>query len=410
MILYKAFILRYYPASPIALSTSLMLSGTLAPTFQPYLWHSIYSHFYKHYRMDINWNDVYLQNTVRDWATSLGIAAAFIIAVWIFKALLLGRLKKWATHTRTDIDDFIIRLVERSLLPVFYVIGIYLGTKVLNIPKTVQNILNIAILMVITFFILRLITSVVDYFISRYLHKRDRGGTKEKQARGLIIIINVVVWVIGLVFFIDNLGYDVTTVIAGLGIGGVAIALAAQAILGDLFSYFVIFFDRPFEIGDAILVDEKTGTIEYIGIKTTHIDRLSGEQLIFSNSDLTNSRIHNFKRQESRRVAFTLGVTYQTPHQMLQRIPEMIRSVIDSVDKVRFDRAHLAALADSSINYEVVYYVLSSDYNLYMDLQQQILLGILKSFESEEISLAFPTRTIYLRAEDDATQLQENTQ
>ena len=264
-------------------------------SLHPHLWHSIYRHFYKYSRMDINWNEVYLHNTVRDWVTSLAIAFAFVIAIRIFKSLLLGRLKKWATHTSTDMDDLVIRLVERSLLPVFYVIGIYLGTRVLIIPKTVQNILNIALLMVITFFILRLITSVVDYLISRYLHKRDRGGTKEKQARGLIIIINVIVWVIGLVFFIDNLGYDVTTVIAGLGIGGVAIALAAQAILGDLFSYFVIFFDRPFEIGDAILVDEKTGTIEYIGIKTTHIRSLSGEQLIFSNSDLTSSRIHNFK-------------------------------------------------------------------------------------------------------------------
>jgi small-conductance mechanosensitive channel len=206
----------------------------------------------------------------------------------------------------------------------------------------------------------------------------------------------------GGVFLFDNLGYDVTAIITGLGIGGLAVALAAQTILGDLFNYFVIFFDRPFEIGDYIVVDDKKGNVEYIGIKTTRIKSLSGEQIIISNSDLTNSRVHNFKRMEKRRIVFNLGVTYQTPPDQLREIPGIIRKIITEQNDAQIDRCHFATYGDFSLNFETVYYVTEPDYAKYMDIQESINLQIFEAFSERKIDFAYPTQTLFL--EKNATQ------
>jgi small-conductance mechanosensitive channel len=203
-----------------------------------------------------------------------------------------------------------------------------------------------------------------------------------------------VLWTIGLIAIFHNLGFDVTAIIAGLGVGGIAIALAAQTILGDLFNYFVILFDQPFEPGDFIVVDEKMGTIEHIGLKTTRIRSLQGEQIIFSNTNLTNSRIHNYKRMNERRVLFQLGVVYDTPVDKLKIIPTLIRKAIDDQDFVRFDRVHFASFGEYSMKFEAVYHVISSDYNQYMDIQQGINLAICEQFRAEGIQFALPAYSI----------------
>ena len=213
------------------------------------------------------------------------------------------------------------------------------------------------------------------------------------------MVVNLVIWFLGLVFLLGNWGIEVTPIIAGLGIGGIAVALAAQNILGDLFSYFVIFFDRPFEAGDFIIVDDKMGTIEYVGIKTTHIRALGGEQIIIGNSNLTNSRIHNYKRMARRRVVFGIDVEYGTPFEKLNRIPSLLKSIVEQQKLVTFDRAHFASYKDWSLRFEVVYYVLSADYNVFMDTQQSINLDIYKEFEQEKISFAFPTQTMFVKDE-----------
>lgn len=216
-----------------------------------------------------------------------------------------------------------------------------------------------------------------------------------------MIIVNVIIWAVGLLFLFDNLGFDVTTMIAGLGVGGIAIALAAQNILGDLFNYFVIFFDRPFEIGDFVIVDDKMGTVEYIGIKTTRLKSLSGEQLVFANSDLTSSRIHNYKRMQRRRIVFKLGVVYQTSLEQVQQIPDVLRKAVEAQNEGQeevliFDRAHFASYGESSLNFEVVYNVLSADYNKYMDVQQAINFRIYEAFERMGVAFAYPTRTLHI--------------
>jgi small-conductance mechanosensitive channel len=252
----------------------------------------------------------------------------------------------------------------------------------------------------ITILIIRFISALIRVLLQTYVRKQTDAQEKVKQIGGLMLIINMVIWVVGIVFLFDNMGYDVTAVVAGLGIGGIAVALAAQNILGDLFNYFVIFLDRPFEVGDFIIVDDKLGVVENIGIKTTRIKSLSGEQLVFSNSDLTNSRIHNYKRMQRRRVVFKIGVIYQTSYEQIKAIPALLKSIVLEQQLVEFDRAHFASYGDFSLNFEVVYYVLSSDYNIHMEIQQAIYLRIFEEFQKMGVEFAYPTQTLFVANEN----------
>lgn len=275
----------------------------------------------KYYRMDPFFTKIYFGNLLYDWLISLGTFALGFVVILIFKRIVLNRVKRWSLRSKTNIDDVVILIIERSVVPLLYLGVFHLALNVLQVDAEIAAVIRIATLIFITFFVLRIITGLIKEFLFSFIGRRNESETKEKQAQGLLLIINIVVWILGIVFIIDNLGYNVTTIVTGLGIGGIAIALAAQTILGDLFSYFVIFFDRPFEIGDFIIVEDKMGTIEYIGIKTTRVRTLNGEQLICSNTYLTNARVHNYKRMDQRRIVFKLGVSYQTGSDMLNEIP-----------------------------------------------------------------------------------------
>ena len=208
------------------------------------------------------------------------------------------------------------------------------------------------------------------------------------------------IWSVIALVALDSLGINVTTVVAGLGIGGVAVALAVQNILGDLFASLSIILDKPFVMGDFLIIDEHMGSVEYIGLKTTRIRSLSGEQLIFSNSDLLKSRIRNYGRMFERRVVFNLGVTYSTPRDKLRRIPEIIRDAINAQEKTRFDRSHFMKYGDYALQFETVYYVKSPDYNIYMDIQQSIYFAIHEAFEREQIDFAYPTQKLLVAQTD----------
>ena len=342
-------------------------------------------------------DQVYLNNTLGEWLTALAILALCLVAIRIFKSIVISSIKRFSLRTKTTWDDFLIREVERSLVPAAYVVAAYMAVTSLQLPVRAEKILHVAMTVVATFFVLRIISAIVTEFIQSFIKQRENGQTKEKQARGLVIVINVGIWLLGIVFLVDNFGYDVTALVAGLGIGGIAIALAAQTILGDLFSYFVIFFDRPFEVGDFIIVDDKMGEVEYVGVKTTRLKTLGGEQLVCSNTDLTNSRVHNYKRMQKRRVLFKLGVVYQTTHAALKEIPAMVREIIESKPEVTFDRGHFSGFGASSLDFEFVYYVTGADYNFYMDRQQSIYLDIVEAFEQRKIEFAYPTQTLFVQ-------------
>jgi small-conductance mechanosensitive channel len=335
-------------------------------------------------------------NTILSYLTALAIFIGSVAVIYIFKRHVLKRLREWAASTETTIDDILINAIDKFLVPVFYVGAFYIVMHTLVLSAEFKNGLRIATIVLLTVLAVRAATSAVNFGLRSYLKKTDNLERGEKQLKGIRSLLNFVIWTIALVFLLDNLGVKISAVVAGLGIGGVAVALAAQAILGDLFSYFVIFFDKPFEIGDFIVVGDKMGAVEMIGIKTTRIRAIGGEQLVFSNKDLTDSRVHNFKKMERRRVVFKLGVIYQTPSEKLKAIPQMVKSIIEKVKDATFDRGHFATYGDFSLDFEFVYYVTGADYTEYMDIQQAINLSIFEAFEKEKIEFAYPTQTLFV--------------
>ena len=335
-------------------------------------------------------------NRVLDYLICIGLLLGGFIIIKIFRFIVIKNLKKLTEKTTTTLDDFIVGVIQRIAVPLAYFGILYLSINTLILDPLLKKIIDIVLMAVITIFTARLVLILTEHGFDVYWKKRGKEISLERSLSGILRVIKLVVWGLAITFFLDNLGFKISAVIAGLGIGGVAVALAAQAVLGDLFSYFAIIFDRPFEVGDFIIIGEFLGSIEHIGIKTTRIRSLGGEQLIFSNTDLTNSRVRNYKRMEKRRVVFKLGVTYQTPLEKLQETPGIIENVIKNVKDTIFDRAHFFEYGDFNLVIEVVYYVLSSDYNKYMDTQQEINFAIKKEFEKRKIEFAYPTQTLYL--------------
>lgn len=338
----------------------------------------------------------YLNNTILDYIIAASIIFFGLLIVRLFKRTIILALKRWSEGTSTRNDNFFVNGLDRFGIPALYYFIVYAGLNSLTLSVKTRTFIQDVTTVVITFFILRLLSSVILLLLQNHIRSQEKGEEKIRQLGGLMIIINIAIWIVGIVFLLDNMGKDVTAIITGLGIGGIAVALAAQNILGDLFNYFVIFFDRPFEVGDFIIVDDKMGSVEYIGIKTTRIRSLSGEQLILGNSNLTSSRIHNFKRMERRRILFYIDVEYNTALEKLKIIPGLLKEIVLQQNQITFDRAHFAGFKDWSLRFEVVYFVLSGDYNLFMDIQQEINFKIFEIFNQHDISFAFPTQTMFL--------------
>jgi len=339
---------------------------------------------------------VYYNNTVQDYIIALGVILGGLLIIAFFKKSILSKLKIWAARTENHIDNYAVNALEKFGLPALNFVILYIGINYLVLSEKAEQVIRVAVAIIVTYFILRLISSTALQGLHSYVRRQDQGEEKVKQLGGIMLILNIIIWLVGLIFLFDNLGYPVGTLIAGLGIGGIAIALAAQNILGDLFNYFVIFFDRPFEIGDFIVLDDKKGNVEYIGIKTTRLKSLSGEQLILSNSDLTKSRLHNFKRMDRRRIEFNIGITYETPLEKVKEVPTIIKSIIQSIEGITLDRTHFMSYGDFSLIFQTVYFVENSDYNVSMDIRQTINLKLFEEFEKRKIQFAYPTQSIFI--------------
>lgn len=334
-------------------------------------------------------------NTILDYLTSFAVLLSSALFVYVFKKYVLIHLNRWSESTETSLDDLLVRAISKGI-PILYFGVFYLSLHTLNLTEKFESALNVSAIIVVTLLAVRALVSTFNFGLQSYLNKSPDSSGGERQLKGIRGLVNFAIWAIALVFMLDNLGIKISAVVAGLGIGGIAVALAAQAVLADLFSYFVIFFDKPFEVGDFIVVGDKMGAVEQIGIKTTRIRSLGGEQLVFSNTDLTNSRVHNFKKMEKRRVVFKLGVTYRTSSEKLRKINKIVKDAIETQNGTFFDRGHFAAYGDFSLNFEFVYYVTGADYAKYMDVQQAINLAIFEAFETEKIEFAYPTQTVFL--------------
>lgn len=331
------------------------------------------------------------QNSPAEYFTALAVLVAGAIAVALLRrrSLVLHFFRTRAEGGDDRLAMFVVDQYVNTLIPLAYGAVVYAAVSTLVLSQGLRHGLNLAVGAVVVFAIFRFLARLAVFSLERFVGNREaeREGSG-RSIRALVPVVEIGIWTVGLVFLIENLGFHIEAIVAGLGIGGVAVALAGQSLLKDVFGYVAIVLDRPFELGDTIQTDTFMGTVEYIGLRTTHVRSVGGEQLVFANSDLTAARIRNWKRMTERRVLFQFAVAATTPATVLGRIPEIVRSAVAECGATRFERATLFAFADTGLVFDVVYYVLSRDQGDYMAAQHRLNLAIKQAFERNRVALA----------------------
>ncbi|MFH1591507.1 MAG: mechanosensitive ion channel family protein [archaeon] len=336
------------------------------------------------------------QNSGNDYLWAAGIFVGTIILLKIFKLFVLKRLEKFAKSTKNDIDDAIVEFIDEIGWPFYMVISVYISLRFIVVAPWVTNAFNYILVICLVFYGIKGIQKVIGYLINKEIEKRKKSeDTAVGHLHVLERTLGIVVWIVALLFLLSNFGVQITSLIAGLGIGGLAIAFALQHVFEDIFSSFSIYFDKPFTEGDFIVIGADKGVVKQIGLKTTRIKTLQGEELVISNKELTSTRVNNFKRMKKRRIAFTFGLTYDTSVAKLKKANEIVTKIAKQA-KVELDRTHFKEFGDFSLNFEVIYYMDVPDYAVYMDKQQEINLGIKQEFEKAGIEMAFPTQTLHV--------------
>lgn len=343
----------------------------------------------------------FLGNSLRDYAVAAIAIFIGLVLVKVFQMVVMTRLRKWFETTPSTWDDLVIATLEANAVPALYLLVVWLGLRDLDMRDSLRHVLRVLVAAAVTLFVVRIVMAVVNQAIRAYWqrHAIERTEAKERSLQGITTVAKILIWMLAFILLLDNLGIKVSAFVAGLGVTGIAVALAAQTILGDLFGYFVIFFDQPFEVGHAIKVEGFTGEVEHIGLKTTRLRGADGEQIIFSNKALTDSRIQNFKRMIRRRVVFTFEVERATPVEVLRGIPEKVKALFADVANVTFERTHFVSFGEWGPRFETSYVVETPDYNRHLEVRQDLNLGLCSLFQEHAIALAYPTRTVYLRQE-----------
>ena len=343
-----------------------------------------------------------LDNTLDLWLLGLGTALGVFLLLVLIRRIFSKRLKDLVSRSATTMDDFLIPLLQETRWFSMLAVGIWFGSQFLQLPGDTETWVARIIRIILTLQLGFWGTGVISFYITRNVAQKieEDHGEDATTLDAMGLIGKIALWVILSLIILDNLDVEVNSLITSLGIGGIAVALAVQNILGDLFSSLSITLDKPFSIGDFIVVGEFEGTVDDIGLKSTRIKSLDGEEVVFSNSDLLNSRIRNYKKMEERRISFSIGVTYGTPGEKLAQIPGIIEETIKPIPEVRFERAHFKTMGDYSLDFAVVYHVLVPEYAAYLDIQQQINLTLYNRFAEEGIEFAYPTQTVIVGGED----------
>ena len=348
------------------------------------------------------WGKIYLDNTLQNWVTALIVTCIVFILMWALKNIIARRFASLFKDHITEVKDLIETLSMRTRLYFLFLFSLYFGSLILVLPPWITLWAKTLALISLIIQGALWLDTLLHFWLTQYQKRKlEDDAARTLTMRAVSFLFRLVLFSIVVILVLDNIpGVEVTALLASMGIGGIAVALAMQNILSDLFASLSISFDKPFILGDFIIVGDLMGTVEHIGLKTTRIRSISGEQLIFSNNDLLSSRIRNYKRMAERRVVFSVGVTFQTPAGQLEEIPSMIREFVESHENTRFDRAHFKEYGDFALKFEAVYYMLTPDYTLYMDTQQAINLAIYKRFREKNIEFAYPTQTLYIDREN----------
>jgi small-conductance mechanosensitive channel len=347
----------------------------------------------------MKWNNeesMWLGNPVSDWMTAIATAVAVIL---IFR-LAIRFWQKFFSKAIAQIDEAKVQVIDRMVVKtstvVIAVAAFEFVLRPLTLPGWLEHPLRGAYWIGVAYQCATWLTIAFEGLVESSVSSKDRQAGYATSLNVIKFIGRVGIWTGAILIALDNLGVNVTTLVTGLGVGGVAVALAVQSILGDLFASLSIVFDRPFEIGDTIAVAEMTGTVEHVGLKTTRVRSVNGEQLIFSNSELLKSRIRNLKRMEERRIVLAFGLHYETTSENLRQTPDIIKNVVDGIAGARFDRASFLRFGESSLEFELIYFVKSPEFAESLNVQHQVNLGITEALRSSEIQFAYPTRTVHL--------------
>jgi small-conductance mechanosensitive channel len=341
---------------------------------------------------------VYVGNSLRAWLVALGVFLGVAGALLLLRTVVVHRLAALAARTATHADDVVVAVLQRTRY--FFIAALAVATASLALDRSdqVREYVGLATRLAVLMQVGLWANEAIDLWIRRVAKQKaatDLASVTTINALG--ILARLVLWTLVFLMALKTFGIDVTALITGLGIAGIAVALAVQNVLGDLLASLSIVLDKPFVVGDTINVDTHTGTVEEIGLKTTRMRSVSGEQLIFPNADLLKARIRNFKRMTERRVVLQVGVEYGTPADTVAQLPAVFREVIEAEEGTRFDRAHFFRFGPSSLDFEAVYFILSADYLLYMDIQQRINLALMRRLEALGVAFAFPTQTVWVR-------------
>jgi small-conductance mechanosensitive channel len=341
---------------------------------------------------------VFLGNTLQAWLSAALTASIILFVGLVLRRVLVARLEKIAARTTNNIDDMVVEMLKETRAWVLIVIAIISGASQLHLAGRLAVLVQPIFKLVVLWQLAVWLVAAISFWIKQQLEHRT--GTHDRASIAMISAMGVgakaMIWVLIFLTALKSVfGVEITALITGLGVSGIAVALAVQNILGDLLAALAIVFDKPFDVGDTIGVDNISGTVERIGLKTTHIRSQTGEQIIIGNGDLLKSRLRNYRRMQQRRALFNLDVPFDTPSELLARIPKMLEEIVSAQKPVRFDRSHVASFTESAIRIETVYFVLDPDYKTYMDIQQAINLEILRRFDAEKLRFALPSRTVF---------------
>ncbi|MFT5849928.1 MAG: small-conductance mechanosensitive channel [Patiriisocius sp.] len=340
--------------------------------------------------------------SITKYVAALGVLFALIILFKIVQVIIIGRLVALSARTETDVDDVIIGAIKGIRPMVYTLVALYVSLQFFALPALLASVFTGIVYFVVVYQVIEIALCFVEYGAKRFLEKDEDGDgvTDPNSATAshmFVLIARIALWAFGTIFVLSNMGIEVASLIAGLGIGGIAIAFALQGVLSDLFASFSIYSDKPFRIGDFIIIGADSGTVEKIGIKTTRIRTLQGEELVVSNTELTTARVQNFKKMQERRGKIQFGVTYETPHEKVQEINGVVGRIFESIDGARLDRVHFTTFADSALLFDVVFYSETAAYADFLDMQQAFNFELMSKFAEFGIEFAYPTQTIYTK-------------
>ncbi len=342
-------------------------------------------------------NRMALGNPGAAWLRAAAVGLVIGIGLRVVFWRIVVAAERWSRNTSTRVDDLVVATLKKTKLFFILAVAVWGGSLSLTLPDRLSTaiwvVLRVAAILQAAVWTNAALSHALENYRAKVM-AQNPGAVTGMAALG--VVMRAVLWGVFLLLLLQNLGVQVTALITGLGIGGIAIALAVQNVLGDLLASLSIIFDRPFEVGDFVIVDDLMGTVENVGLKTTRMQSITGEQLVFNNSDLLSSRIRNYKRMRERRILFNVGVVYGTPREVLEEIPKMIQSAVEGAEGTRFDRCHFKEFGDSALIFEAVYYMLVPEYQAFMDVQQAVNLALYSGFTDRGIEFAFPSQTIYL--------------